>query len=167
MTAVIPFIILLKAVALSPTFLRGPKRKSVCYKLTTQAIIQEPCQLDTGPPQSILDSRPSGTGHSPPGPEACSSWAQSLEFLISRPGCQGSAVFRVILLHVVGGEPANLQREQEVVRAVSAHSPLFLNTPGRVPRTSGPLHLPRLLLQKVHPPEVHVADTPPPPSRVL
>lgn len=39
MTAVIPFMILLEAVALSPTFLRDPKRKSVCYKLTMAGVI--------------------------------------------------------------------------------------------------------------------------------
>lgn len=42
-----------------------------------------------------------------PGLAACSSWAHSLQLLVSRPVCQSSAVFRIILLHIVGWEPAN------------------------------------------------------------
>lgn len=42
-----------------------------------------------------------------PGPAACSSWAHSLQFLVSLSMCQSSAVFGIILLHIVGWEPAN------------------------------------------------------------
>lgn len=76
-----------------------------------------------------------------PDPAACSSWARSLQFLVSLPVCQSSAVFRIIFLHIVGGEPANLGKDEEVVRAATT---LFLNMPDRFFPSAGPLHLPPL-----------------------
>lgn len=101
-----PFIILLEVVAWSPTFSRGPKRKCTCYKLTMAGhhpwspaswtlALHSPRTLS--PPGSVPA----------PGPTACSSWAWSLESLVSLPMCQGSAVLRIVLFHIVGGEPAN------------------------------------------------------------
>lgn len=101
-----PFIILLEVVAWSPTFSRGPKRKCMCYKLTMAGhhpwspaswtlALHSPRTLS--PPGSVPA----------PGPTACSSWAWSLESLVSLPMCQGSAVLRIVLFHIVGGEPAN------------------------------------------------------------
>lgn len=76
---------------------------------------------------------------SPPGPftaprpAACSSQAQSLEFLIALAMCQSSAVLRIILFHIVGGEPANLERDRGVVRAASARSPTVPRHTRKVP----------------------------------
>jgi hypothetical protein len=36
--------------------------------------------------------------------------------------CWGSAVFRIIFLHIVGREPTNLEREDEFISAVSIYS---------------------------------------------
>lgn len=137
-----PFIILLKAVALSLAFQRGLKRKSVCYKLTMAGHRpRSPASwtLALPSPSQILSLLGPVTV---PGPARCSSWAHSPRLLIFLPVCQSSAVFRIILLHVVGGEPANLGRDEEVVKAASA-------VPPAAPQpTSGPLHLPYLLPQK-------------------
>ena len=133
LTQVHPFIILLKAVDLSPAFSRGPKRKSVYYKLTMAG------HHPRSPASWTLALHsPSGT-LSPPGPitapslTACSSQAQSLESLISLPTCQSSAVLRIILFHIVGGEPANLERDREVVREASARSPTVPRHTRKVP----------------------------------
>ena len=149
----------MKVVAWSPSFSRGPKRKSICYKLTMAGhhpwspaswtlALHSPSQT-LSPPGSVPA----------PGPTACSSWAWSLESLISLPMCQDSAVLRIVLFHIVGGEPANLERDREAVRAASLHIlPLFLDTPARLPPASGPRHLPHLLPQEAPPPDTPSAD---------
>lgn len=142
---------------LKPHILRRPRGKSVCYKLTTaghhprrpgnwtQALHSPSRILSLLGPVTV------------PGHAACSSWDHSLQFLVFLSVRQRSAVFRIILLHIVRGEPANLERGEKGVRAVST---LFLDRPGKFPPTSGPLHLPSLPPLKICPP-THTRLTPP------
>lgn len=143
---------------MSPAFPRGLKRKSVCYKLTMAGHHPRSSTswtLALHSPSQVLSPLGPVTA---PGLAACSSWAHSLQLLVSRPVCQSSAVFRIILLHIVGWEPANLGRDEEVIRTVcTLFLPLLLNTSDRFPPT---LHLSYRRPQKAHPSGRHTANLP-------
>lgn len=94
----------------------------MCHKLTVA------WHCPRSPASWTLALRSLSQSLGPPGPvtapeaAACSSWALSPQCLVSLPTCQSSAVFRIILLHVVGGEPADLGKDEEAVRAATTCS---------------------------------------------
>lgn len=67
-----------------------------------------------------------------PGPHCHSSWAGAWNLLVSLPMCQGSAVLRIVLFHIVG-ENNQPGKRREAVRVASLHIlPLLLDRNSQV-----------------------------------